>query len=156
MNFRQFCSDLSGFRPEEIVFIGLGNHRRGDDAAGLFFTEELRQQKYFENANFILAGTNPENYLQAILDCKARLALFIDIAHEYDPPGALGWLPGDRIESAGISTHAFSISVIEKYIRAQKGPDVRYFVIKPDNCELDKPLSEFVKKNIKDFFRSDQ
>ena len=78
MNFTTFKNALNQYRPSDIVFVGLGNEYRGDDAAGLIFFDRLRESQQFEFSHFVLARTNPENHLEEILSYKPKLVVFID------------------------------------------------------------------------------
>ena len=79
MNFMDFKKSIT-IPANEIVFVGLGNEARGDDAAGLLFLRELKKREEYRTSNFIAARTNPENYLECILEFQPELVVFIDAA----------------------------------------------------------------------------
>ena len=152
MNLHEFKDALKDYPVNKIVFIGLGNPLRGDDAVGLLFLNRLHSLNQFKEAWFIEAGTNPENYLQKILDCPASLVVFIDAAKHGESPGNISWLRPDQIDEAAISTHTFSINMVEEYLLAQRSFDFRYLVIEPENMEMGEGLSESVSGSLNKFF----
>jgi len=42
MNFTHLLDKISKFENSKIVFVGLGNELRGDDASGIEFLEKLK------------------------------------------------------------------------------------------------------------------
>ncbi len=140
------------YKPEHIVFVGLGNPHRGDDAAGLYFLRLLRRQPCFEGARFIEAQTNPENHLQEIIDCDPAAVVFIDAAHLGRPAGEISFIEGSLLDSAAISTHAFSIRIIEAYLKAVAAPEVLYIGIQPLQTRPGSPMSTVVRSSIEKLF----
>jgi hydrogenase maturation protease len=151
MNFSAFKEALH-YPPEEIVFVGLGNMARGDDAAGLLFLRKLKKRNEFLASHFVEAGTNPENYLQKILDFTPRLVVFIDAAHCGRSFSDMFWIETDALDTAAISTHAFSIRMIEEYLKANAPLEVKYFGIQPEITAPGSPLSAAVKQSLEHFF----
>jgi hydrogenase 3 maturation protease len=152
MNLNDFKEALKDFPIHRITFVGLGNTMRADDAAGLIFLNRLYTSDFFNESFFIEAGTNPENYLQQIVDCPADLVVFIDAAEWGGLPGEISWLTPDKIDSIAISTHAFSIKMVEQYLLSERQFDFRYLVIQPKSMEIREGLSKSVSKSLDEFF----
>ena len=152
MNLHDFINALKNYPINKIAFIGLGNILRSDDKAGLAFLDQLHTSGQFNQAYFIVAGTNPENYLQQILDCPASLVVFIDAAKWGGQPGEIIWLSPDKIDTIAISTHAFSIKMVEEYLLTHRLFQFRYLVIEPESMEMGKTLSKVVSKSLDKFF----
>ena len=131
MNFKDLQMDLYGTPDHRIVFVGLGNPQLSNDCAGLIVMEQIKRHKLFRNAHFIKAFTTPENNLQEILDYKPELVVIIDTADWGGQPGVSCWITGSQIENLAISTHSYSISLIEKYLIMNGVIDVRYLVVQP-------------------------
>lgn len=132
----------------------MGNDIRGDDGVGLVFVDNLREKTEFQDSIFILARTNPENYLQKIIDSRAKLVVFIDACKWGGRPGEITWLDGEKINKISISTHAFSIKMVEEYIYSQKNIEFKYLGIEPKSMEIGEPLSEEVKNHVHNFFNA--
>ena len=154
MNLHDFENALRDYPVNKIAFIGLGNPLRSDDAAGLIFLNRLHALNHFKEAWFIEAGTNPENYLQQIIDCPASLVVFIDASQWGGRPGEITWLSSDNIDTIAISTHAFSIKMVEEYLQAERRFDFRYLVIEPEYLDIGEGLSKSVSNSLDKFFES--
>ena len=154
MNFTEFQNDLSSYEPERIVIVGLGNPQRGDDAAGLVLLVGIGKSS-LSGALLVSAGTTPENSLQQILSADPALVVFLDACRFRGSPGEIRWLDADEIEDAGISTHAYSITVIEKFLNLEKPVECRYLGIQPGTRENGVGLSEEVREGIKAFFQQE-
>ncbi|MCI0495605.1 hydrogenase maturation protease [candidate division KSB1 bacterium] len=152
MNFDEFCAAFTEFKNEEIVFVGLGNRWRGDDGVGLLLVEQLQLSPRLAGAHFILAGTNPENHLQQILDCHARLVIFIDASRFEGTPGQMSWCTSEQIDSIGLSTHAFSIKLVEQYLRTEQSLEFKYLLIQPELTSFGENLSKSLYQSLQNFW----
>lgn len=152
MNFDEFCAAFTEFKNEEIVFVGLGNRWRGDDGVGLLLVEQLQLSPRLAGAHFILAGTNPENHLQQILDCHARLVIFIDASRFEGTPGQMSWCTSEQIDSIGLSTHAFSIKLVEQYLRTEQALEFKYLLIQPELTSFGENLSKSLYQSLQNFW----
>jgi len=153
MNFTDFKKSIN-IPANEIVFVGLGNEARGDDAAGLLFLRQLRKRIEYRMSNFITAKTNPENYLECILEFHPELVVFIDTANVGKSPGDMDWIAPENLDTARISTHAFNITMVEQYLKSHQSIEVKYFGIHPETTTMGHPVSDVVKNRIEMFFMS--
>ena len=156
MNFTQLTDRLSKYNSNKIAFVGLGNELRGDDLAGLVFIEALKTKTVFNKSKFIIAGKNPENYLQEILDYNPEAVVFIDAADFLGEPGEISLLESDSLANIDFSTHAYSIKLIEKFLSLNRQIDFIYIGIQPKTTELGKEMSSQVNHAIKEFFTEDE
>ncbi len=153
MNFSDMVDSLKHYKASKIVFIGLGNYYRGDDGAGLILLKRLQKSRLFKTAVFIEAGLTPENHLAEILNSKADVVVFIDAAFWGGIPGTVSWLPEEKIAATDISTHAYSIELINKYLLNEQ-PELRIkiLVIQPETIQPGKGLSPAVEDGVNRFF----
>ncbi len=152
MNFIHLINRLSNYVKDKIVFVGLGNETRGDDLAGLLFIDSLKKSNFFSESKFIIAGKNPENYLQETLDYKPEVVVFVDAADWGGRPGEISFLESDSISNIDFSTHTFSIKLVEQYLLLSKQMDFVYIGIQPGTTEFGKEISFQVSQSIKKFF----
>lgn len=155
MNFTHLTDELSGFRKDKIVFVGLGNELRADDAAGLELVEKIKSGNGFKTSHFILAGRNPENYLQTILDYNPDIVVFIDAAEWNGNPGDIKIFNDEDIGQSEFSTHTFSIKMIKDYLINQQQMKFIFIGIQPFRTNFEKSLSEPVQLAIKNFFENE-
>ena len=156
MNFTHLTDRLSKYRNDKIVFVGLGNELRGDDLAGLVFIDTLKTKTVFNKSKFIIAGKNPENYLQEILGSNPEAVVFIDAADWGGEPGDISFLEADSIASGDFSTHAYSIKLLEQFLSLNMPMDFVYIGIQSKTTALGKEMSSQVNHAIKEFFTGDE
>ncbi len=152
MTLKDLRNRLSAFQPEEIMFVGMGNSYKTDDAAGLFFVRYLKDMTEYTHSQIINAGTNPENYLQQILMSEAKAIVFIDSALLGTEPGDIAWLTQEQIETVGISSHGYSLKLIEKFILSESEKVFLYLGIQPYSTSRGDKMSLIVSQKIKYFF----
>ncbi|MEA3499429.1 MAG: hydrogenase maturation protease [Candidatus Marinimicrobia bacterium] len=152
MNFSTLDKLLLKYNKKEIVFVGLGNPDRGDDAAGLILLEELEKITGYSDSTFINAGKNPENHLQQILDHDPKIVIFIDSTESNKEPGTISLIESEKIDNFDFSTHTFSISLIEKYLLNYKKLEIIYIGIQPKLMKYGNEISTAVKNGIQEFF----
>ena len=152
MNFTHLTDDLSNYNKEGILFVGLGNEYRGDDGAGIEFVERLKSKKEFQKSQFIIAGRNPENHLEAILNYKPQVVVFVDAAHSNNEPGGVKYFTEDEIEQTDFSTHAFSINIVKNYLLKNQKMDFIFIGIQPLSTSLNEGISQTVKLKLDEFF----
>jgi len=152
MNSEDFRRALSPYPPSGLVFVGLGNPMRRDDGAGPVFLDRLAASKWFPASHFIDAGVNPENHLQHILDAQPEAVVLIDSARFPAPPGTIAWLEREALDRIRISTHAFSMVLVENYLKAQREMDFYYLAIRPESTDFTEGLTRSVRNGIEQFF----
>lgn len=152
MNFEEFRVSLAGWRPDQMALVGLGNPYRGDDAAGLILFDRLKNSPALMGARFIRAEANPENHLQEILDGGAGLVVFIDAARFGGRPGEIVWVDEDRIDSASVSTHAFSLRAVTDFLRLHQPFVFKVLAIQSGATGFGAALSPAVRLGVETFF----
>jgi hydrogenase 3 maturation protease len=144
--------ELSKYDKDRIVFVGLGNELREDDGAGLELTNRIKSKKEFYKSNFIIAGRNPENHLQAILNYNPQMVIFIDAAERNGNPGEIKNFNEDEIGQTDFSTHTFSIKMIKEYLLNHQQMDFMFLGIQPLSTSFRQGLSDIIKNKIEAFF----
>jgi hydrogenase maturation protease len=152
MKIKDLLHELKEYSQPEIIFIGLGNEYRNDDGAGLVFIDRLINSSYFINSHFIRAGANPENYLQQILNTDGRIIIFIDAIFGTLNEESIFFLSPEEIDTLRISTHSFSLKLIEKFLLFEKIYDFKYLCIKGYEKEIGNNLSFELQISLDDFF----
>lgn len=153
MTIKDLAKLLVDYLPDKILFLGLGNEHRGDDGAGLVFLDRLKCKTQFSKSLFFKAGTNPENYLHYMLNSKADVIVIIDAAYTGNDPGRISLLDASEIDKLKISTHSYSVKLIEDYLTAHRKFKFIYIVIEPEVTSFAKKLSDSVNKGIDLFFK---
>lgn len=155
MNFTQLTDELSKYDKERIVFVGLGNELREDDGAGLELTQRLKSKKEFHKSHFLIAGRNPENHLEAIINYNPQVVIFIDAAEWNGNPGEIKKFNEDEISQTDFSTHTFSITMIRDFLLNQKQMDFIFLGIQTFSTSFTQGLSDLVKIKLESFFNNE-
>lgn len=155
MNFTHIIDKISKYDKSKIVFVGLGNELRGDDASGIVFLNKLKLQEPIKNSHFINAGTNPENHLDNIIQHDPELVVFIDSAEMNCNSGEIKFIDEKDITNYEFSTHSYSILLLKEFLINQKPMEILFIGIQPHDTSFKNGLSEPVKKSIDNFFRNE-
>ena len=154
MNFEEFRKGLLPYHARQILFVGLGNRFRSDDYAGIEFVNRLKKTLQFNNSGYLVAGTNPENHLEEIINSKNEIIVFVDASNMGLETGELFWINEEDISSSDFSTHAYSLQIISEYIRRNRNIEIKYLGIQKGITEIDNKLSEMLEKRLNKFFEN--
>ena len=134
-------------KRDHIIFVGVGNRMRGDDAIGPVLIDLLKGQV----SHAVDAGNVPENYTSAVKRLKPEVIVFIDAVHfDGRPPGYARLLEIEDIEKRRISVHNFSLDVIMGYLKEETGADVFMIGVQPAVVSEVEGLSSGLKLSLSD------
>lgn len=80
-------------------------------------------------------------------DSGAEIVVFIDAARSGAKPGTIGW-----IDPVNISTHAFSIKMVEEFLDKYHPFKFMYLGIEPLTTKLGENVSSEISESIDNFF----
>jgi hydrogenase 3 maturation protease len=138
---RTFDKILKG----KIVFFGIGNTLRGDDALGPMLVEMLRDKI---NAVCINAEGSPENYLGKVIKETPDTLLIIDAVYLNAGPGEYRLLAPEEIEAVVTSTHDIPLTMLIDYLKSEINVSIYVLGIEPQHLELGKAVSPKIKQTI--------
>ena len=144
---KSLLQQLNILRYSATVIVGIGNILKGDDGAGPFVCEQLKQANIC--ADLIDAGTVPENYIQPIIKKAPQNLLVIDAIDFGAPPGAIRIFEPEQLNSHVISTHSLSPRLFVDMVCQDISIDVYFVGIQPAQIQLGQPLSQQVSLAIK-------
>ena len=136
------------------IILGIGNRLGGDDAAGTYVVDMLKQRQH--RAKVVLhaeimaidAGTAPESYTSVIRKHRPDLLILIDAADMGLPPGALRTIAPDRISALSFSTHSIPLSLFASYVEEFCGK-VLLVGVQPEQTKTGRGISKAVRKSVK-------
>lgn len=139
-------SDISSFFRDmsKVVVVGIGSELRGDDAAGVLVTRNLRKRVKSQNVLIIDAGVAPESFTSQIRKFKPSHVILIDAADFGAEPGAVIFADSSAAIGQSISTHRLPLSVLSDYLRNQTSAKVFIVGIQPSEAEMGSKMSEKV------------
>ncbi len=130
---------------DKIVFVGVGNRSRGDDAIGPLVIDRLAGHV----PHVIDAGPSPENVTGAIKKLKPKAIVLIDALIFRDmPPGAPQIVEIEDIRHLGESSHTLSLDVVMEYLKMETGADVFMVGVQPGRIADGEGLSPGIDKSI--------
>jgi hydrogenase 3 maturation protease len=125
--------------PDRIVFVGVGNRMRGDDAIGPLVIDFLSGKV----PHAIDAGPTPENVTGAIKKLQSDAIVFVDALIFRDlPPGTPEIVEIDDVEHLRESTHTLSLDVVMEYLKMETGADVFMIGVQPGRIADHEGLSQ--------------
>ena len=129
-----------------ICIIGVGNVDYGDDGFGVYLAEELVAAGV---SDVIIAGTNPERYLERIAGQGFDHLLVIDATNFGAEPGTVVFLTAAEIETAfpQISTHKISLGVMARIVEGS-GARVWLLGVQPESLQPGQDLSPTMQASL--------
>jgi hydrogenase 3 maturation protease len=144
---RKLDTRIGSLPPDKIVFVGVGNRSRGDDAVGPMLVDMLADLA----PHAIDAGPSPENVTGAIKKLKPSAIVFIDALLFKDlPPGIPQIVEIDDIRHLGESTHTLSLDVIMEYLKTETGADVFMIGVQPVRIKEGEGLSHGIEESLEE------
>jgi hydrogenase 3 maturation protease len=135
---RKLKARIGGTPAERIVFVGVGNRSRGDDAIGPLAIDRLAGRV----PHAIDAGPAPENVTGAIKKLKPAAIVLIDALIFKDlQPGTPQIVEIDDIRHLGDSTHTLSLDMVMEYLKMETGADVFMIGVQPERIADGEGLS---------------
>ena len=125
------------------VVMCIGNRYGGDDAAGPYIADRLKQ----ENLNEFLildCGTVPENFTSLVKKYNPTNLIIVDATDMGLPPGEMRRISKGMIGTMHVSTHNIPLSILVSYLEHYV-KNVFIIGIQPEN--MDGSMSEAVKKS---------
>lgn len=111
---------LGTSNPDQIVFVGIGNRMRGDDAIGPVLLDRLRGSI----SHLVDTGVTPEEYTGVIKRLNPLSIIFLDAVDFGGMPGQMRIIEMEEISSYQGSTHKISLDVLMEYLKEETGADV--------------------------------
>jgi hydrogenase 3 maturation protease len=165
---REISRKLKG--AERLFVLGVGNRRKGDDAAGSLcirlLAREVTRRKRSPSAGgeesgrprasprkppalefqVLDAGETPENATGLIRDFRPTHVLIIDAALGGFQPGTINVIDKEKIGDEDISTHRIPLVHLVRYLEESVGCRVIPVGIEPATLAWDEPVSPAVRK----------
>ncbi len=136
------ASDIGKYFRGKVVFLGVGNILRGDDAIG----PELVERLSVIGMPAVDAGTVPENCVGVVKRMNPDTVVIVDAVHLGREPGSVEILGKEDIASGnGFTTHSLSPALVMERIERETDAPVFLLAVQPSNLEFAAPLSPEVQ-----------
>jgi hydrogenase 3 maturation protease len=138
-------TDLSRIFKGKVVFVGIGNPLRGDDAFGPLLVEKLQGQV---KAVCLDAGNAPETYAGKIIKEKPDTIVLIDVVHLGLAPGEYAILRKEDLLKTGFTTHDLSPNMLIQYLESQTAAEIYLLGVQPKTVDFGTEMSESVARTL--------
>ena len=130
-----------------IVFVGIGNTLRGDDAIG---PECIRLLEGKVDALCLDVANAPENYTGKIAQANPDTIILIDAVDISLKAGSWEILGKEEIVKSGLSTHDLSPHMFIEYLSTRCHANIYLLAIQPKVLEFGQGISPKVKEALED------
>ncbi len=134
-----------------IVFCGIGNSMRGDDAFGVIVAERLgRRIGSHRDVLVIDCGETPELFLDKIVDFKPDIVVFVDAVDFGGSIGDIVLVDPKSTLGDSVSTHNLPLKLLVEYLEGRLGSvEVFLIGIQPSVTGfLSKPSKKIVERAV--------
>jgi len=137
----------------KVLFLGMGNPLKSDDAAGIVLLEKIEESPWAKSlkAEFWNCSVSPENYLGKILKSDFDTVVMIDALHMNKEAGEIDLVNPEQITSFSVSTHSLSPKMFMDYLTKEKAVNIQFLGIQPKTTVLKEGLSPEVSSAINKF-----
>jgi hydrogenase 3 maturation protease len=141
-------------KAKRLFVLGVGNRRKGDDAAGNLCLRLLRKQMARKSAprelRVLDAGETPESATGLIRDFRPTHILIVDAAVGGHQPGTIFFIDKEKIGHEDVSTHRLPLFHLVRYLEESIGCRVILVGIEPQEAAWGKPVSATVRAAVTD------
>ncbi len=142
----EFAHTLERCSTKQLVFLGIGNELRRDDAIGLVVIEKLRERVEDPSVAMLNCADIPENFTGHVKRLDPTCIVLIDAADFGGNPGEAHVFTLSDIEQADVSTHKASLAILGSYLRSETGAAVLVTGIQPDSSEFGSGLTQILNQ----------
>ena len=143
--YDELSEQLSNICSENTLIIGIGNTLKGDDGAGCFVCEQLKD---IAPEQVIDAGTVPENHIGPIIEKRPEVLVVIDAIDFGGSAGGVKIFAVDELSSAAFSTHTLSPRLFVDVVCKSISAAVWFVGIQPGQTALGEGLSSQVEEAV--------
>ncbi|HTX43441.1 MAG TPA: hydrogenase 3 maturation endopeptidase HyCI, partial [Methanocella sp.] len=128
-----------------VVFVGVGNRLRGDDAIGPELIDLIKGKV----RHALDANSAPENYTGAIKRLKPAAIVFLDALDFGERPGTSRIVEAADVLAHGATTHNLSLDIAMEYLKKETGADVFLLGVQPERIGEGEGISPSLRRPLK-------
>ena len=137
-------------KAERLAILGVGNERKGDDAAGVLCVALILRMLTALRPDVLIinGGEAPENETGRIRKFKPSHVLVIDAGLGGQAPGTIFFVDPQAVSVDDLSTHHLPLSLLLRYLEVSLECRVICLAIEPRLVEMGRGLSDEVKRGV--------
>ena len=121
-----------------ILFVGIGNRLKSDDAVGIYICDNLLSTKGKQK---LIVESGIEKYVGKINDLSPEILVLVDCTDFNKEPGYLNLFTVDKIQDNSLHTHTISLGRISEFFEMKT-----YILgIQPEFVGFGEEISQVVK-----------
>lgn len=137
-----------------IAFLGVGSPLRGDDAAGLYLLDRLKERLApvsGQEFRFYRGESAPENFSGEIRRFSPTHLVIFDAAQLDEIPGSIRRIGPEAIAEVSFTTHMLPLKVLVAYLNQVTSCETLIIGIQPQQLDFSTTLSPDVQEAVDDF-----
>ena len=122
---------------KKILFVGIGNALKSDDAIGIYICKKIQQNNKIET---LIVESGIEKFVGKINSIDPEILILVDCTDFNEEPGFINLLPIEQIQDFTFNTHTISVKRISEFFR------MKTFLlgIQPENVKFGEVFSKRV------------
>lgn len=122
---------------KKILFVGIGNALKSDDAIGIYICKNIQQSNKIET---LIVESGIEKFVGKINSINPEILILVDCTDFNEEPGFIRLLPIEQIQDFTFNTHTISVRRISEFFR------MKTFLlgIQPENVKFGEVFSKRV------------
>ena len=122
---------------KKILFVGIGNALKSDDAIGIYICKKIQQSNKIET---LIVESGIEKFVGKINSIDPEILILVDCTDFNEEPGFIDFLPIEEIQDFTVNTHTISVKRISEFFKMKT-----YLLgIQPENVKFGEVFSKKV------------
>ena len=144
-NHKLLREELASKLVGRVVYVGVGNPRRGDDGAGTAIADLLAGAGV---EGVIDSRSSPELDTWRIKELAPRTVLFLDAVDFGGAPGDVTLLTPAELGPGGFDTHKPALKLTMEYLELELNSKCYLLAIQPGHVRFGSPMSDEVRRSV--------
>ena len=124
-------------QTKKILFVGIGNALKSDDAIGIYICKNIEQT---DNIKTLIVESGIEKFVGKINSINPEVLILVDCTDFKKEPGFVDLIPIEQIQDFTVNTHTISVKRISEFFEMKT-----YILgIQPENVKFGEVFSEIV------------
>ncbi len=122
---------------KKILFVGIGNALKSDDAIGIYICKKIQQSNKIET---LIVESGIEKFVGKINSIDPEILILVDCTDFNKEPGFIKLLPIEQIQDFTVNTHTISVKRISEFFK------MKTFIlgVQPENVRFGEEFSKGV------------
>jgi len=117
-----------------ILFVGIGNALKSDDAIGIYLVNQIIQSKHRKT---LIVESGIEKFVGKINSIDPEILVLVDCTDFHKKPGFIDFLPIEKVQDLTANTHTISVKRISEFFKMKT-----YLLgIQPENVKFGETIS---------------